>query len=60
MQDIKSFVVEIIDGDYAQLRRTDIDGGALTPVARFLLPMEIDEGTRLLYQNYEYTIATAE
>lgn len=56
MFETKEFVVESIDGDYANLRRTDIQDGAITPVARFLLPMETDEGSHLRYENFEYRI----
>lgn len=50
-----------IDGDYAVLKRTDIlstdrmsDDTIL--VARALLPMEIYEGSKLLYEDLSYTI----
>lgn len=45
-----------IDGDYAHLLRTDIDSDENVLVARALLPDEIDEGTRLLWENLEYTV----
>lgn len=51
------YEVVLIDGDYAHLKRLDKEMEGLNPVARFLLPMEIDEGSRLLYHNLEYTIA---
>lgn len=50
------FVVESIDGDYANLRRTDTESGELRLVARALLPMEIMEGTRLKYEMLQYEI----
>lgn len=50
------YIVADIDGDYAHLRRTDEDGGELKLVARALLPPEIKEGTRLLYECMSYTI----
>lgn len=56
------YIVEEIDGDYARLRRTDTDAletGAdeeLKLVARALLPPEIAEGTRLLYEWMQYSI----
>ncbi|MDD3429220.1 MAG: chorismate--pyruvate lyase [Oscillospiraceae bacterium] len=56
MFETKEFVVQSIDGDYANLLRIDIEDGAITPVARFLLPMETDEGSRLRYENFEYNI----
>lgn len=50
------YIVEKIDGDYAVLRRTDIQSEDTVLVARALLPEEIDEGTRLLWENLEYSI----
>lgn len=50
------YVVVSIDGDYANLKRTDIDTEELKLVARALLPPEISEGTRLLYEWMEYSI----
>ncbi len=41
------YVVESIDGDYANLCRTDEESGELKLVARALLPAEIAEGTNL-------------
>lgn len=35
------YIVESIDGDYAHLRRTDIESDELKLVARALLPPEI-------------------
>ena len=48
--------VESIDGDYANLRRIDIDSEECKLVARALLPPEITEGTKLLYEFMEYQI----
>lgn len=50
------YVVDSLDGDYANLRRTDIDSDELVLVARFLLPDGIDVGTRLKCENFEYSI----
>lgn len=50
------YVVIRIDGDYAVLKRTDVEGEDTILVARALLPEETDEGTRLLWENLEYTI----
>ncbi len=50
------YQVDSIDGDYANLRRTDAEGEELKLVARALLPPEITEGTRLKYELMEYTI----
>lgn len=50
------YVVVSIEGDYANLKRTDIESDELKLVARALLPPEITEGTRLLYEWMEYSI----
>lgn len=50
------YVVESIAGDYANLRRTDIQDNELKLVARALLPPEVAEGTRLKYEWMEYVI----
>ena len=48
------YVVESIDGDYANLRRTDEESHELKLVARALLPPEIMEGSHLHYEYFEY------
>ena len=50
------YQVVSIDGDYANLKRTDIESDELKLVARALLPPEITEGTRLLYDYMQYQI----
>ena len=45
-----------IDGDYAHLRRTDIESEDLKLVARALLPPEIVECSRLKYELFQYTL----
>lgn len=50
------YVVESIDGDYANLRRTDIESDDLKLVARALLPDGIAEGTQLKYELMQYSI----
>ncbi len=50
------YVVESIDGDYANLRRTDVETEELKLVARALLPPEIAEGTKLLYEWMQYSV----
>ena len=50
------YVVEQISGDYAFLKRTDIDENELMQVAMALLPPNIDEGTHLKWENLVYTI----
>ena len=41
------YLVEKIDGDYAFLRRTDIESDDRMQVARALLPEETNKNTRL-------------
>ena len=50
------YQVESIDGDYANLRRIDIESDEIKLVARALLPPEIAEGTKLLYEFMQYSI----
>lgn len=51
------YEVVSIDGDYANLKRTDIDSDDLKLVARALLPAEIVEGSKLKYEMMQYEIA---
>ncbi len=53
------YVVTRIDGDYAHLRRTDVESTDDLLVARALLPFETDEGTHLHYEMGIYTVADA-
>lgn len=50
------YIVERIDGDYAYLKRLDGEGD-LKCVARALLPAEIMEGSQLIYEMMQYTMA---
>ena len=50
------YEVVSIDGDYANLRRTDIASEDLKLVARALLPPEITEGSRLKYELMQYEL----
>ncbi len=50
------YIVDSIEGDYANLRRTDIESDDLKLVARALLPPEIMEGTKLKYEMMQYSI----
>lgn len=50
------YIVESLDGDYANLRRTDVEDSDLKLVARALLPMEITEGTKLKYEWMQYSV----
>jgi len=45
-----------IDGDYANLKRTDMDSADLKLVARALLPSEITVGSQLKYEMLQYEI----
>lgn len=45
-----------IEGDYANLKRTDIESNDLKLVARALLPAEIMEGSKLKYEMMQYEI----
>ncbi|MDE6601308.1 MAG: chorismate--pyruvate lyase [Lachnospiraceae bacterium] len=48
--------VASIDEDYANLERIDAAEDGYKLVARALLPPEIKEGTKLLYEMLQYTI----
>ncbi len=50
------YEVVSIDGDYANLKRTDIESDDLKLVARALLPAEIYEGCRLKYELMQYEL----
>ncbi|MCI8897131.1 MAG: chorismate--pyruvate lyase [Lachnospiraceae bacterium] len=50
------YEVVSIDGDYANLRRIDVESDELKLVARALLPPEIMEGTKLKYEMMQYEI----
>jgi hypothetical protein len=50
------YVVVSIDGDYANLKRTDIESDDVKLVARALLPEGIAEGTNLKYEFMQYSI----
>ena len=50
------YEVVSIDGDYADLKHTDIETDDLKLVARALLPAEIMEGSRLKYELMQYEI----
>ena len=51
-----TYCVESIDGDYANLRRTDKESDDLKLVARALLPPEIKEGSMLKYEMMQYEL----
>ena len=50
------YEVASIDGDYANLKRTDEEIDDIKLVARALLPAEIVEGSKLLYEWMQYSI----
>jgi len=50
------YIVTRIDGDYAHLKRIDIESSDDLLVARALLPFETDEGTKLHYEFGLYTV----
>lgn len=50
------YIIVSIDGDYANLRRADIESDDLKLVALALLPVEIREGGKLKYEMMEYEI----
>lgn len=52
------YVVERLDGDYAQLRRLDRPDAPLKPVARALLPDAVGEGTKLKFELFQYEIVS--
>ena len=51
------YIVEIIDGDYAHLRKQDDETAELKLVARALLPEEIVVGSKLKYEMLQYELA---
>ena len=55
---MNTFYYEVIsiDGDYVNLKRTDIESDELKLVARALLPADIAEGSRLKYEWMQYEI----
>ena len=50
------YTVVSIDGDYANLKRTDIESENIKLVARALLPEGINEGTNPKYEMLQYEI----
>lgn len=50
------YIVQSIDGDYANLVLENASGEETKLVARALLPEEISEGCRLKYEMMEYSI----
>ena len=50
------YEVVSIDGDYANIKRIDIESDDIKLVARALLPEEISEGSKLKYEMFEYIL----
>ncbi len=50
----KKYVVIKIEGDYATLQNTE-DGGEVF-IAMALLPDGVDLGSKLLFENFSYTL----
>ena len=50
------YTVEVIDGDYAHLKKIDDDSAELKLVARALLPEAIVVGSKLKYEMLQYDI----
>ena len=50
------YTVVRIDGDYAHLRNEAMPDEEPKCVARALLPPEVSEGTRLLYEMFQYSV----
>lgn len=50
------YIVDNIDGDYANLKRVDEETTELKLVARALLPENISEGCKLKYEFLQYEI----
>ncbi len=51
-----NYTVARLDGDYAYLQKDDEPELELKCVARALLPAEIVEGSKLLYEMMEYSL----
>lgn len=51
-----NYCVARLDGDYAYLQKEDEPDTELKCVARALLPPEIIEGSRLVYEMMEYSL----
>ena len=50
------YTVEIIDGDYAHLKKQDDESAELKLVARALLPEAIAVGSKLKYEMLQYEL----
>ncbi|MDE7322705.1 MAG: chorismate--pyruvate lyase [Lachnospiraceae bacterium] len=52
------YIVNSLEGDYAYLKNEGDEQAELKCVARALLPAEIIEGSRLVYEMMEYNICS--
>ena len=50
------YTVKRIDGDYAYMQNDEEPNEELKCVARALLPSEVGEGTRVVYEMLEYRV----
>lgn len=50
------YTVLRFDGDYAVLKRIDIQTEDTFFIARAFLPIEADEGSKLHFEAFEYTV----
>ncbi|MBQ2661303.1 MAG: chorismate--pyruvate lyase [Clostridia bacterium] len=50
------YIVLRFDGEYAVLKRIDIETDDTFFIARAFLPVEADEGTKLHFEAFEYTV----
>ena len=58
VMEMNSFQYQVasIDGDYANLKRIDIESDEIKLVARALLPPDISEGPKLRYEYMQYEV----
>ena len=52
----KDYEIIRIDGEYALLKRTDVEEVQTMPIAMALLPFGCDVGTKLHWENLEYRV----
>lgn len=52
----KDYIVSKIEGEYAYLKRTDVECEEELFIAMALLPLGADVGTKLHYECMEYTV----
>lgn len=56
MLDKINYIVSKIDGDYAYLSNVSVPDEEDKCVARALLPLDINEGSRLVYEMMQYKL----